>query len=401
MTTTDSTQVARPAATSWAGPWVVLGAVFLASVAAVMAQFAAPPVMPLLISGLGLDLGQASALMSVFSVTGLVLALPAGLVLSRFGAIATGGAALVAVVLGSVMGAASPAFAVLLLGRAVQGVGVGLIGVVAPAVVASAFPPERRGTPMGIWSMWVPVGGLTMYLAAPSIAGAFDWRAVWLFVTVVAIAALLVYAVVLAAARVDQPHREGDVVATLRTGLSIREVWLLAAVFALASTAFGAVNTFMPTFLVDQRGIALADASLVSGLVLVGAGIGAGAAGAISDRLGSRRRVFTSASIGVALLMPIPFLVTGPGLPIALIAMGVMSGAIPSAIFASVPEVVPGPRLIPAGMAAIMVGQNLGFVAGPQLFAAVQPSVGWSTSAAVFALAAVLAAFIGWRIRVR
>ena len=67
-------------------PWLVLAAVLLASVAAVMAQFAAPPLMPLLMDAFGIDLAQASSLMSVFSITGLVLALPAGLILGRFGA---------------------------------------------------------------------------------------------------------------------------------------------------------------------------------------------------------------------------------------------------------------------------------------------------------------------------
>lgn len=400
MASTGITDTARAGASTVISPWAVLAAVFLASVVAVMAQFAAPPLMPLLIGAFGLDLGQASALMSVFSITGLVLALPAGLVLSRFGAIATGAVALVAVIVGSMVAAVAPAYSVLLLGRAVQGVGVGLIGVVAPTVVSGAFPPERRGTPLGIWSMWVPAGGLTMYLLAPWTAGALGWPAVWWFVAVMAIVALVVYTLVLGAAGIGRAPGD-NALATLRVGLANRDVWLLAIVFGLASTAFGAANTFLPTFLVEQRGFALGGASLVAALVLVGAGIGAVATGAISDRLGSRRRVFVAASIGAAALLPAPFIVGGPLLPVALVAMGLMSGAIPSAIFASVPEVVPGPWLIPAGMAAIMVGQNLGFVAGPQLFGAVQPAVGWAAAGAVFALAAVGAALVGWRVRVR
>lgn len=393
--------MATEAPAAHVGPWLVLGAVFLASVAAVMAQFAAPPVMPLLISGLGLDLGQASAIMSVFSVTGLVLALPAGLALSRFGTIATGAAAMAAVIFGSLLGAAVPSYPVLLLGRAAQGVGVGLIGVVAPAIVADAFPPRRRGAAMGIWSMWVPVGGLLMYIIAPAIAEPLGWRPVWLFVAAAGLVSLLVYVGVLGAAGATPSRSTSDALAALRRGIAIRDVWRLALVFGLASTAFGAANTFLPTFLVGERGFALADASLASSLVLVGAGIGAGATGIISDRLGSRRRVFVWASLVAAPLMPAAFLIGGAALPFALVAMGMVSGAIPSAIFASVPEVVQAPDLVPAGMAAIMVGQNGGFVAGPILFAVLLPPLGWPGTAAASGVLAIAGALVGWRARVR
>ena len=33
--------------------------------------------------------------------------------------------------------------------------------------------------PMGIWAMWVPVGGLLMYAFAPALAEAAGWRAAW------------------------------------------------------------------------------------------------------------------------------------------------------------------------------------------------------------------------------
>ena len=165
--------------------------------AAVVAQFAAPPLMPLLMAASASISPQASSLMSVFSITGLVLALPAGVILSRTGPVTTGALALVSVVVGSVLGAATLDYAVLLASRLIQGVGVGLVGVTAPAVVAASFAPERRGMPMGIWAMWVPVGGLLMYAVAPPLAAAAGWQAAWWLAAAAALAALVAWVGVL------------------------------------------------------------------------------------------------------------------------------------------------------------------------------------------------------------
>jgi len=383
-----------------ASPNLVLAAVFVASVAAVMAQFAAPPLMPVLMDAFGVDLAEASRLMSVFSITGLVLALPAGLVLQRFGSVATGAVAMLSVIAGSALGVLAPDFTGFLLSRAVQGVGVGLIGVVAPAVVATVFPPERRGTPMGVWAMWVPVGGVLMYVLAPTIAAAAGWQAVWWLVACAAGAAGVVYVLVLRAARLPRAAR-GDAVADLRAGLAGRDVWLLAATFALFGTMAGSINAFLPTFLAGERGMDLAAAATMSALVLVGAGIGSFLAGLVSDRIGSRRRVYAAACLAAAVLVTLPYNVSGPLLAVLLVAVGITNGAIPSALFASVPEVMPEARLAGAGMAALMLGQNAGFVVGPALFAALLPTMGWGSVGIAFALLAVAAAAVGWRVRVR
>jgi MFS family permease len=379
---------------------LILAAVFLASVVAVMAQFAAPPLMPLLMAQFGVDIAQAGALMSVFSVTGLLLALPAGLVLQRYGPTATGAVAMLSVIAGSALGAAAPDFGVFLASRAVQGIGVGLIGVIAPAVVAAVFPPERRGLPMGVWAMWVPVGGVLMYLLAPPIAAAAGWPAVWWFVAIVAAAALVVYVTVLRAARLPRAVR-GDAMADLRTGLAGRDVWLLAATFALFGTMAGSINTFLPTFLAGERGMDLAAAATMSALVLVGAGIGSVLAGIVSDRIGSRRRVYTAACLAAAVLIMLPYNVAGPALAVLLLLLGITNGSIPSALFASAPEVMPEPRLAGAGMAALMLGQNAGFVLGPALFAALLPVMGWGSIGVAFALIGLAAAGVGWMVRVR
>ncbi len=404
MTTTGLSEAAPEAVRPRVTPWLVLGVAFFLSVVAVMAQFAAPPLMPVLMSAFGVDIAQASSLMSVFAITGVVLALPAGLVLGRFGPLPTGAAAAVAVVVGSVVAAAAPSYGVLLAGRAVQGLGTGLVGVTAPAVVATAFSPQRRGAAMGIWAMWVPAGSLLMYLIGPPLAMAHGWPAVWWLTAGLGVAALVAWVATLAAAGLRGAaggNSAQRALADLREGLAGRDIWLLVLVFALFATANGAANTFIPVFLTGQRGFDVAGAAAVSSLAMAGMAVGSVAAGVVGDRIGSRRRVFAVALLATAPLAVLPYLLAGAALALALFAFGAFAGAIPSAVFASVPDAVPHPRLGGAGMAGIMLGQNAGFVAGPMLFAALLPSLDWAGTAAASGALVIVAALVGWRVRVR
>ncbi len=390
---------ARPAETS---PWLVLTVVFLVSVAAVMAQFAAPPLMPVLMDAFRVDIHQAGSLMSIFSITGVILAFPAGLVLQRFGPMATGAAAMIAVVIGCSIAAAAADFGVLLGGRAVQGVGVGLVGVAAPAVVAAVFPPERRGMPMGIWAMWVPVGGILMYLLAPALSETFGWQSVFVLAAIVASGALVAYVAVLRSAGLGTGGGSTSrAMAELRLALRGRDIWLLALVFGLFATASTAPNTFTTTFLVDERAYSLSAASLVGALVLAGAGIGSIGAGWVSDRVGSRRRVLVVCLVIYGLLLAVPFAVGGASLPVAFFVVGVALGSIPAITFASVPELMSGDHSTGAGMAAVMFGQTAGMVIGPLLLASLIPSLGWVVSVACLAILVLVGAILGLALRLR
>lgn len=91
---------------------------------------------------------------------------------------------------GSLIVALSPAFPILLLGRAVQGLGAGGVFPVASAVIGDIFPPEKRGSALGLIGA---VFGIA-FLFGPILAGAIllllSWH--WLFVLNLPIAAVVI-----------------------------------------------------------------------------------------------------------------------------------------------------------------------------------------------------------------
>jgi EmrB/QacA subfamily drug resistance transporter len=91
--------------------------------------------------------------------------------------------------IGSLITATSPSLNILLVGRAIQGLGAGGIFPVASAFIGDTFPPEKRGSALGIIGA---VFGVS-YLIGPLLGGlliGYGWQ--WLFVVNLPIAVLVI-----------------------------------------------------------------------------------------------------------------------------------------------------------------------------------------------------------------
>src|SRR5512139_461191 len=120
-TSTKQTEESRP--TGRATAWLILAVLLLFSIAAPLNQFKVPPIIPLLMPAFGLSVSGAGLLMSVYAVTGLILALPAGLIYQKAGARVTGLLAGGSIVAGSALGALSHSTGALLVSRVIEGAG--------------------------------------------------------------------------------------------------------------------------------------------------------------------------------------------------------------------------------------------------------------------------------------
>ncbi len=381
--------------------WVILLVVFLASVAAPLNQFKVPPLMPVLMEAFRLNLSQAGLLMSVFAFTGLILALPAGLITQKLGPKVAGLIALGCLVLGSMWGVWAGSAGGLLASRVLEGVGMGLIAVVGPASIAMWFPREKQGTPMGIWATWVPLGSVIMYNLAPALAAGSGWPAVWWFGAGFALVTLVLYGLLM---RLPPAGPAGPMVEAppaLGQALANRNIWLLALQFGCFNMVLIAFSTFLPTFLAEERGYPLSQAAFVaslSSLLVLGS---APLAGWVSDKINSRRLAFTLPYLVIGAMMALPFHLTGGLLYVFMIVLGVLIGAIPTATFAAAPEIMGTPRLAGLGLAVVAVGQNVGMVLGPFLFGLLVQSIGWAPAGYCLIPVCLLGFAAGWLVKVR
>lgn len=387
--------------------WVIVFVVLLASVAGPLNQFKVPPLLPVLMESFRLNLSQAGTLMSVFAVTGLILALPAGFILQRLGPKIAGLIALGCLVLGSGWGALANSPAPLLASRVIEGVGMGLIAVVAPASIALWFPREKQGTPMGIWGIWVPLGIVIMYNVAPTLASSAGWRAVWWAGAGFAMVVFILYWLLIrlpSSTGDDRPRAGGavdDAPPRLGASLANRDIWLLGLQFACFNAVLIGFGTYFPTFLKEERAYSLTQAGLISSLPTI---VGLGSvplAGWLSDRLGTRRLVFAIPFLITAGLMTVPFTVTGWSLYAFVVLLGLISGATPTGTFAAAPEIMGRPQLAGIGLAVVSLGMNLGFVIGPVFFGMLVETVGWAIAGYWLVLVCLFGFAAAWMVKVR
>ena len=382
--------------------WVILAVVYFASVVAPFIQFKIPPIMPFLMQEFQIDLTQAGLLMSSIALVGVVLALPTSILLQRFGPRTTLMVSLGLMALGAGLGAFSSTFAALLGSRVIEGMGIGLMGITAPATIAMWFPPERQGTPMGIWATWVPVGSVLIFNLAPMMVISFGWQSIWWLGVGFAVLMMVICGILIKRPPVQgQANVQVEARPSLRKALANRNIWLLALEFACMNFAMVAIATYYPTFLSEVRGYPLRQAAFVASLGTFVILFSAPAAGLLSDRIGSRRLVFALPFLGAAVLFLFPFKVTGGQIVVFMILQGLIIGAIPTATFAAAPEVMRRPEWAGIGLAIVLIGQSLGQLLGPIFFGEIVQSSGWVMAGYMMIPICLLGFISSWMVKIR
>jgi MFS transporter, DHA2 family, methylenomycin A resistance protein len=144
--------------------------------------------LPTVAHGLHVKASSTSAVLSAYFGAYAIVLLPGGELVDRFGVrrLALSGLAVFAI--GAAAGAVVSSFGMLIVARVVQGAGAGLVSPAALAGAVSGFPPERRGSALGIWGASAGMSNLLGPLLGGLLTVAFGWRACWWALVPLAIA---------------------------------------------------------------------------------------------------------------------------------------------------------------------------------------------------------------------
>jgi len=393
--------------------WAVLFALYLASLTATLNMFKLPPIIPNVVEAFGIDITRAGDLMSVFSIMGFLLAIPAGFILKRFGIKLAVLFSIGTVTLGAILGAvaASPgmlSFGLLYAGRFIEGIGMGLVMVASPFAISQWFPLNNRALPTGLWASCVGIGNIVPLFLVPSMVEAFSLQAIWWAGAIFAAVSFVLFAIIFRMPRENEmpaapapPAAAGEAPPSLWKGMANINYWLLGIGFGAYNLVVLALLTFLPTFLNDVRGYAMATASGLTALVMLASIITGPTGGYISDKLGKRKSVVLIVYAIMTLTLLVPFSAVGWQVPAFMIAFGIFGGPIAPILLASVPEVAKSPMLIGIGMACTAVCQNLGMYIGPMLFIRLQVAFDWTMAGYLMIPVCIIGMIAVWRTKVR
>ncbi|WP_158408588.1 CynX/NimT family MFS transporter [Desulfosporosinus fructosivorans] len=349
--------------------WAIFSVIYFSCVVAIMNQFKVPPVMGILMGQFHVDTVVAGLLMSLFSVTGIILAFPGAAFLKRIGAKRSGMVALGCIVLGCVVGALSPGPSNLMAGRVIEGIGLALIGVIAPAVVAMIFDRDEVGLPMGILATWFPVGSAIAFNISHPIVQAFgSWKASWWFGGALALIAFILFDIVVSVpqrGKAGYGHRGRSV--SYSEGLKNPKIWLLGLTFFFTILGGLGFLTWAPKYFMDVFGMNMGTANFTASIGFMWSAPGGIIAGIMFNKIKGNKDIIIVICAVLATLAYTPgFLVSLQYMYVLLAAIGLVTGYLCGTIWAMVPGIMTFPAFIPLGMSVIALMQGLSnFLAAP------------------------------------
>ncbi|HET7764259.1 MAG TPA: MFS transporter [Burkholderiales bacterium] len=262
MDISQGVSTAARAATRWPA---VFAAIF-AGVVGACAFGKMSPALPLLKEEFGLTLIQSGWLVSSFNAIAATGAIAFGVFADRIGALRFCVAGVLAIGAASALGAFVHGAGWLIASRLVEGLGFLAVVVSAPGLIAAATAPDRRGVAFGLWSTYLPLGVSLVVASSPLLLPGFGWRGVWVLVGIAAAAcAALLLSQSRSYAGSAGGHRS---LASLRQSLAQPVPWLLGLAFAAYAIQHMALIVWLPTYLLDTRGLAGAVAALLTALAV-------------------------------------------------------------------------------------------------------------------------------------
>ncbi len=386
--------------------WVILIVGFIASVAAPLCMFKVSTILPTLIEKYNLSLTIAGLMVSIFSLTGFILALPASSIFQKLGLKWTCVVSMAFLVVGSLMGTFAATGAALLVSRFIEGAGMGLISVAVPAGLSMWFPAERRGIAIGIWNNWMTIGSILAFSIVPILVAHGTYKSAMWFSTIYAAVALILCLIFMRMPKAGESLAETEdkeaqpaiqEKVTLGKALSHRNIWFAMIVALCFGVSANILPTYYPTVMPAAGILSASGAAQVLSIQNV-FGVGWGlVAGFILDRLSNRKLMFSWTMIALAVLFIFPFRLTHVFLIYGwMFVSGFFAASIPASLFATVPEIMSRPGEASYGMGMLTMGQNFGMFIGAPIIGRIADGSNWAFASACVTPVLIIGAIFGF-----
>ena len=344
---------------------------FLVAFCITLMMYKIPTIMIQLMELLSVSASTAAWFMSVFTFSGIFLAIPIGFLIKGIGVrkvvIISGFLAAFASVVGSFAPEVGSACVLLLIvTRGLEGLS--FVGIIAsiPIMIQMCVIPSRVGTSTGIFMLGGMLGAMGGGVITPTVFAASGFAGLWIaYAAFMALSTIVFMVYVRFPQQVQAGALPESKTATRSSFASIYGVFFKpnTLLFFLGFAAFQilllSVLTYAPTAL-QQRGMSPAMSGFVSTLPQLISIFTAIAFGAIADAIHRTKPLVIIGMIAMAICAPAALVTDIPVLWVILVAMGLLAMGVPTVVMAAYPKLLADPSKLTVGMGVMMLVQSLG-----------------------------------------
>lgn len=379
--------------------WRGILALFIAGVAVAGQVGKAPVAIPAIRIDLGLSLTFAAWIVSIYSLVAAAAGLPIGVAIGRIGMRRSTIIGLIAVAVGSTLGALAPSGAILLASRVLESFGYLTVSVAAPSLMRHFASERDRDSAMVLWSLFMPVGSSLVMFLGPLILQ-HGWRDLWLANTGFAVIALagVVFAV---PPRPVQSAQDAPPPVSVREAIATPGIALVCGIYIFYVFQYFALVGMMPTYLVEYKGMSVAAAGTVVAAMIAGNVLGNIIAGFLM-RYGVPVWILLVVSFGsVIVTAPVIFSDAAPLWLIVVMAFAALliSAMTPASMWSSIPRLAPSAAIVGMGFGLLTQGSGIGQLTGASAMGAWVEHTGWAMGWVVLVVCAAIGVVLSLQMR--
>jgi NNP family nitrate/nitrite transporter-like MFS transporter len=193
------------------------------------------------------------------------------------------------------------------------------------------FPPERRGSALGIFGAGMGGTALSAFFT-PRFVGWFGYLPTHVIIAVALLVGAALCWLVMRNAPDWQPSRQ-PVVPKIAGALRLGVTWRMSFLYAIAFGGFVAFSTYLPTYIHDIYGFSLTRAGTRTAVFAIVAVIARPVGGALADRIGPRTVVAislagTAVMAVIVALQPPPDIASGSTFVVLALFLGLGTGGV-------------------------------------------------------------------------
>lgn len=369
--------------------WFMFLVLFLSGVTVALSQLKVPPIMGILSEQMNISLSEASWLMSIFTVGGIVFAIPGASIMNKLGPKKLLLCLMASLCVGNMLGGMTRVYPVLLLSRMIEGIAFAMIILVALVMINTWFG-EKAGSAIGIFNTFAAVGSFITMNACLPITNAFGLKSLWFIVG--GLAALCFALVLFFIKMPEDMQRERQEKGLLKEASQNKHTWIVAGAMGCIAFVLFTFVTSYPQLFTGLYGIAPNEANFyasLNGLFGIPFCI---LCGFIVDKTGKPMLVALLGFIALALTCMMTTLLGPTTFVLHTILTALFGGVTLTAMFCIAPAVAKRPACIGYTLALVNLVYYIGVFACSPVILGTAESMGWQMSATILVGVSVVGA---------